>query len=301
MININEVFIKMKLISIIIPTYNSADFLRQCLDSVINQDYSNLEIILINDGSTDNTIEITEEYRQNYSNIKTINVQHSGMAEALNIGLAASNGDLVYFLSPVDFLGNNEILTKLSALMQKDHSDVITANYFEFNNEDGTTLIHQLNPYHKTFSPQEWFKNEYHSSNFLDQCFTSIYGKLFKKSLLEMVDFNNESDCVSDGTTWKIYLLASHITYINESMYVCRINLNDSNHYNYLNEDHYSLTALEERIAILTMINFDLQDELNQYVARLNYHRNHDLQDGDYYDYLNAVNKLEIIDKYKNN
>ncbi|WP_251547633.1 glycosyltransferase family 2 protein [Limosilactobacillus caecicola] len=287
----------METISVIIPFYNAGQSLANCLDSITNQDYPDLEIILVDDGSTDNSAEIVENYRQNNDNLKVLYQAHAGAAAAFNLGLAASNGDEIMFVSASDFLGDKTNLSELHRLLETTDADVAVANYFEFNNDDATTFIHTLKDYQKTFTPEEWFKVEYQQRDYLNQCFTSIYGKLFKKELLKMVDFDNEAKSISDGTTWKIYLMADHITYVNRSMYVVRQN-DHSATYRYETEDHHSLAALEERTAILTLIDFNVQEELAEYVNRLKYHRDHALDNGDYDDYLNAVLKLEIIDQY---
>lgn len=290
----------MNLISIIIPFYNASSYLQRCLDSIITQDYHNLEIILVNDGSTDNSAEICEAFRQRDPRIKCLYEQHAGAGAALNLGLAASSGQYVMFISAHDFLGGNDNLSTMTNLAKSSNAEIVVANFFEFNNTNGSTFIHILKDYQKTYTPQEWFQLEYQHHDYLDQCFSNIYGKLFNRDLLTMVDFNNEAGVISDGTTWKIYLMANKIAYVNQSMYVIRKNDNHAETYFFDKEDHHSLATLEERIAILTMINFDVQASLDEYLQRLKYHRDHALDNGDYYDYLNAVAKLEIIEKNQN-
>ena len=89
-------------ITIIIPVYNSESYLEECLDSVIKQDYSNLEIILVNDGSTDKSIEICIKYSQIDSRIVVINSINKGVSSARNIGLKNANGKYVIFVDSDD-------------------------------------------------------------------------------------------------------------------------------------------------------------------------------------------------------
>lgn len=288
-----------KKVSVVIPFYNSGRYLKQCVDSVLSQTHHNLEVILINDGSTDNSAEIAEEYRQKDNRVKVLFETHTGNASALNLGLAAASGDYVTFMSAIDFWGDNNNIASLLKMIHDNHSDIAVANFFELNGNDGTTFIHVLKDYEKTYIPQKWFQYEYQTKDYLNQCFSSIYGKLFNKKLLNMVDFNNEANVISDGTTWKIYLMANKISYANRSMYVVRTKLTGLGNYHYNEEDHHSLPAIEERIAILTMIHFDTNNEINEYVSRLNYKCEHALDSGDYYEYLDAITKLDIIKNKK--
>jgi glycosyltransferase involved in cell wall biosynthesis len=289
----------MSKISIIIPAYNAGKYIQQSINSVLEQTHTDLELILVNDGSTDETAAICEQVRQKDQRVKVFNLSHSGQAKALNTGLAAANGDYLFFMSGLDWLGANNNLEHLLQAAKDEQAEVALANFYEFNNQNGQTLFQALDDKQKTYSPQEWFTFEYQGHNFMNQCFTSLYGKLFKRDLLQMADFTNEADDIHDANTWKFYLLANKIVYINTLMYVARKNVHDSPSYNFDPTKLNALPSIEERIAILTMIEFPVQNELDEYIRRLKYHREHALTDGDYYDYLNAVNKLEIIDKYQ--
>ncbi|WP_295746731.1 glycosyltransferase family 2 protein [uncultured Limosilactobacillus sp.] len=287
----------MNKISVIIPVYNAGKYLQQSIDSVLSQTHYDLELILVDDGSTDESVAVCEMARQKDRRVKVLTLPHSGEAQALNTGLAAASGDLLFFMSALDWLGANDNLERLLGYLQDESADVALANFFEFNNQNGQTLIHTLDGSQHVYTPQKWFELEYQTAEFMNQCFTNLNGKLFKRNLLQMADFTNEVNNVHDANTWKFYLLADKIVYINDSMYVVRQNVTDSQSYQFDPSRQNALASIEERIAILTIINFDVNAELAEYLRRLEYHREHDLADGDYYGYLNAVNKLEIIDK----
>lgn len=97
-------------ISVIIPVYNGEKYIQRCIDSVFNQTYSNVEIIVVNDGSTDNT----ENILKSYSNIVLINKKNEGVSRARNTGLSLATGDYVYFCDADDYLEKDafEILVK---------------------------------------------------------------------------------------------------------------------------------------------------------------------------------------------
>ena len=89
-------------ISVILPVYNVEKYLRQCLDSVINQTYKNLEIILVNDGSTDNSGKICEEYALNDERIKVIHKENGGISSARNAAIDIAKGQYITFIDSDD-------------------------------------------------------------------------------------------------------------------------------------------------------------------------------------------------------
>lgn len=91
------------LVSVIIPIYNVAPYLKECLESVIAQTYSNLEIILVNDGSTDKSEEIAKEYLNDWR-IELISVPNGGLSKARNIGLKKAKGEYIYFIDSDDYI-----------------------------------------------------------------------------------------------------------------------------------------------------------------------------------------------------
>ena len=120
--------------SVIIPIYNVEPYLARCIDSVILQDYPNLEIILINDGSIDDSPEICEAYAQHDSRIKVINQSNKGIPGTRNVGLQAANGEYICFLDSDDYLENNYFKILNDSLVDK--KDIISFNYKAVTNEE---------------------------------------------------------------------------------------------------------------------------------------------------------------------
>lgn len=92
------------LVSVIIPIYNTARYLPRCLESIRNSDYKNLEIICINDGSTDNCLEILQEYKNKDNRVLVIDVPNGGVSKARNIGLDYATGDYICFIDSDDWI-----------------------------------------------------------------------------------------------------------------------------------------------------------------------------------------------------
>ena len=110
----------MNSISIIIPVYNGSKFISRCLDSILNQTYKNTEVILINDGSTDNSLEIIKEYSNKYKNIKYIDQKNQGASIARNKGIEESKGKYLVFIDIDDYIESDYLEKLCSSIKNKD-------------------------------------------------------------------------------------------------------------------------------------------------------------------------------------
>ena len=124
------------LVSIIIPVYNSASFLAECLDSIINQTYSNIEIICINDGSTDNSLSIIKKYSQYDKRIRFYTQKNGGQSAARNTGLKMAKGEFISFVDSDDIIDVNTVKRVIS-LFKKQNVDIVMYN-MEMFLPDGT-------------------------------------------------------------------------------------------------------------------------------------------------------------------
>lgn len=113
----------MELISIIVPVYNVEKYLRQCLDSVLAQTYSNIEVIMVDDGSPDRSGIICDEYAAKYSNFKAVHKKNAGLGMARNTGLEHITGEYVMFLDSDDYI-DRELIQELYDAVKKYHIDV---------------------------------------------------------------------------------------------------------------------------------------------------------------------------------
>lgn len=129
------------LISIIIPMYNSEKTLNRCIESVLKQTYSNIEVVLINDGSTDNSRNICEEFAKKDNRIVLVNKENEGVGKARNTGLEVSNGKYISFVDSDDYIESNMIENLYNILIShnvdcvKANYDIVTKNGIEKNNE----------------------------------------------------------------------------------------------------------------------------------------------------------------------
>jgi|TARA_B110000438_G_scaffold294159_1_gene335128 glycosyltransferase involved in cell wall biosynthesis len=124
-----------ELVSIVIPVYNSAQFLKESLESIINQTYSNIEIICVNDGSTDDSLEILKSYSDK---ITIITQKNQGLASALNAGIKTMGGKWFKWFSPDDVMYTHTIETLVHAA--KKYPDTVVYSNWEIIDEDGKKL-----------------------------------------------------------------------------------------------------------------------------------------------------------------
>ena len=164
-------------ISIIIPIYNVNKYLRECLDSIINQTLKTIEIICVNDGSTDNSLEIIKEYI--YDNrIIIINKNNSGYGDSMNQGLNIASGEYIGIVESDDFIDIN-MFENLYKLTKKGDIDIIRSNfylYWEKNKKEALNFKILKNLYNKIFNPMEL------QNIFLVQ--PSIWAGIYKKLFL---------------------------------------------------------------------------------------------------------------------
>ena len=122
-----------KLVSIIIPCYNVEKYIERCLESVTNQSYKNLEIILVDDGSKDATPSLCDKWKQADNRIKVIHKENDGLANARNSGIEICSGDYVLFVDSDDFI-DNDMVEYLLELSLKYHVDISRCSYYTFDN-----------------------------------------------------------------------------------------------------------------------------------------------------------------------
>lgn len=147
-------------VSIVIPVYNVSQFLRPCLDSVISQTLQEIEIIIVNDGSTDDSLEIAHEYAERDSRIIIIDKANAGYGHTMNRGFERATGEYIGIVESDD-IARPEMFAKLYAQAKKNDADVVRSNYFamsdngtKFNVIDVLTLAKA--PYYTAFNPADY-------------------------------------------------------------------------------------------------------------------------------------------------
>ena len=172
-------------VSVIVPVYNVEKYLKRCLDSIINQTYKNIEIILVNDGSKDNSRDICEEYEKNFDNIVLINQENGGLSAARNTGLKYVKGEAVTFVDSDDWLELDAIEYYVDSMKKYDVDMVVTNNI--------RTKDYQENILQPNNIKEEVLSQEDYAKKFFKIDGNSIeyyaWSKLYKREIMEDVEF----------------------------------------------------------------------------------------------------------------
>lgn len=128
-------------VSVVVPVYNVEKYIKQCIYSICNQTYKNLEIIVINDGSSDNSVQIIKEIDDN--RIKIIEQENKGLSVARNVGVEYSTGNYILFVDSDDYLENKEAIEEMCIIAQKDNSDIVVGNAIKFYEDNSIQEIYR--------------------------------------------------------------------------------------------------------------------------------------------------------------
>ena len=167
------------LVSIIVPIYNVEQYLEKCIDSIINQTYTNLEIILVNDGSPDNSLKICNFYKEKDSRIKVINKENGGLSDARNVGLENSHGEFILFVDSDDWI-SSVMVSELVEFITKFNADMVISRYYKvFSNyhiEESSKSAKSVEVLSKT-EVMERIMDDNNITN-------HVWRKLYKKSII---------------------------------------------------------------------------------------------------------------------
>ena len=213
-------------VSVIIPVYNVENYLNECLDSVCNQTLSNIEIICVNDGSSDDSLKILNQYRQVDDRIKVISQNNQGLSVARNNGLKEATGRYIYFLDSDDYI-DISCLEKLYNNAVSNDSDVVL---FKFQNVDDNKNVHKRGV---EFKIDKIFGDiDYGHFNFtykdvrrhvMNSAFSACL-KLYKREFIELFEFPIGVNFEDVPVHVKVMLIAKRISFVPEFLYYYRSN-----------------------------------------------------------------------------
>ncbi len=178
------------MVSIILPIYNKEQELEQCLKSILNQTYKNLEIILVNDGSKDLSKNICEKFLKKDKRIKLINKENEGVELARITGLENANGNYITFVDPDDWIPNNSIELLIKSI-KRENADVSFGKYCRVLDKYGLIKKEiKSNIYNNLVIEKNELMNDYYGSFCgWGDLPVNMCGKLYKKSLIDSVDY----------------------------------------------------------------------------------------------------------------
>lgn len=210
------------LFSIIVPAYNSSTFIRKCIESVLNQTYGGFELILVDDGSQDTTLEICKSYAENDLRIKVIHKENGGHTSARNEGLKNATGEYILFLDSDDWIATDTLEICEIEIIQKNSPDIII--YQIYNTLTKKCFVNNV--------PDGYYQREKNydkiiSSLLMDESGTSAFvkgliGKVFKKSIImsNQLAIPHELRIAEDGAAFVSAMIdSSSISVISDARY----------------------------------------------------------------------------------
>lgn len=199
-------------ISIIVPVYNVEDYLDRCIQSIVDQTYSNLEIILVDDGSPDRCGQICDEWSHRDSRVKVIHQENAGVSVTRNAGISMAQGEYLYFVDSDDWIAPNLCEKAMEAFSEHD-ADIVVFGWDQVT-ETGKSLGSTETLTEGSFSTEEALREllQGHINSYL-------WNKIYKRSVFQDIWLPNRTAFEDMAITYKLFLNASKIYCMEETLY----------------------------------------------------------------------------------
>lgn len=201
------------LISVIVPIYNVEKYLARCVDSIVNQTYKNLEIILVDDGSPDRCPQMCDDYAEKNSRIKVVHKKNGGLSDARNAGIAVATGEYISFIDSDDYV-SDDFFECLLDVMNKENSDIAECSVvklYEDNRFDEFSDDLSV----KTYDTQDAMsaliaENPFHQH---------VWNKLYKTELVRDIPYAVGKLNEDEFWTYQVFGRANKVSKLNKTMY----------------------------------------------------------------------------------
>lgn len=279
-----------ELISIIIPVYNAEKYLGRCIESVINQTLKNIEIILVNDGSTDSSPKICDYYASIDNRIKVVHKKNGGVGSARNAGLDIANGLYIGFLDSDDYI-NKDMYELLYRELTNKKVDICGCffNYLTKDNKLVVNITEQEKKLCKTYNGREFLELLY-KGNYANGICVSISNKLYKRKIWDNIRFTN-TIYEDDQICTYIYMNNYKVSLIDSLSYIYVQAENSITNTKFSEKNLCFLDILDERIRI-----FENEKIKNLYIKTINLYLNINIE---YYFKIKNINPRFNYKKYK--
>jgi len=218
--------------SIIVPMYNVEKYLSKCIESILNQHYKDMEIIIIDDKSTDNSLSIAEKYEK-YKNIKIISKErNSGLSESRNIGIREARGKYIIFLDSDDYIDENALLDLNKLICEHEFPDIIYTKFIEEREEYCEEKCGYVSESNKIYSRYDFLKSELEKRNLYA---AACFGVYKRKLIIDNKLFFKPGICHEDE------LWTPQVINKAETIY-----LSDLAYYHYIRRDN-SITKAKDK------------------------------------------------------
>lgn len=268
-------------ISVIISIYNSEKVINRCVDSILKQTYKNLEIILVDDGSTDNSPKICDQYKKKDKRVKVYHKKNGGVSSARNLGLDESTGEYISFIDSDDYIEDN-MYEVLIDNIHRNSSDIAICNMLHEDNNNN--ILHNFNHYNFEFNRESYPEYSY----FIPSISGYVCNKIYSK---DIIYYENNTHVEFD----------SNITIAEDDLFNYEVfEKNEKIKYSYINDKlyHYVFNregAINNKFNIEKLTYFDSKEKEISILENNNL--NNDFLKADYI--INQVRTKIIMDKLK--
>lgn len=200
------------LVSVIVPIYNVENYLPRCVDSIINQEYKNLEIILVDDGSPDNSPQLCEEYAKKDNRIKVVHKENGGLSDARNAGMKIATGEYVSFIDSDDWLDLKTFSVTISKMLETK-SEIGAFDFVKAY--DDVEATPDLSDEFEVMSSEQAIESTIDNVKVR----TQVWNKIYKRSLLDGIEFIKGKLNEDEFFTFRVLHRANNIVYLHRQCY----------------------------------------------------------------------------------
>ena len=256
------------LISLIVPIYNVENYLRMCLDSIANQTYSNIEVLLVNDGSPDGSGVICQEFVAKDSRFRYIEKANGGLSDARNVGIVRAQGEFLSFVDSDDWIEPTYVEDLYRAALLND-AEVVVSNYKKIDVKNDCYWIHIFDDYYETHYSGEELIQQLPALERKDFSFTTSWGILFAHRLFEAISFPKGKTIEDTRTNYRLFAESRRLTYIHKELYNYRVGVDSIS--SRITEKLLVdvLECLMERMAVYAIKGWNVADERENIVMNL--------------------------------
>lgn len=249
------------LVSVVMPVYNNAPYLHQCLDSVINQTLKDIEIVCVDDGSTDDSVSILNEYATKDSRISIYQQKNSGAGVARNLGMTKATGQYIIFLDSDDFFELN-LLEDACAACEENNADFVVFRGLLYDNQTKKVAPYGFRPLRSVIK-KKTFSYADINADYMSYITAEVpWNKLFRRSFVDRykLEFSQTKHSNDSAFSMAAAYLAKRVTYINHFYVYYRKNIKsniqssahkDWIHYINISEDLFKLTKDTENFTTI--------------------------------------------------
>lgn len=256
------------LVSIVIPVYNVELYLKKCMESIINQTYKNLEIIIVDDGSLDNCPKICDEYSKKDKRIKVIHKENGGLSDARNAGIDIATGKYITFVDSDDYV-SHDYVEYMYSLIRKYKAQIATCETEVINTEKNKLIKPtKFEENIEVFSKKELFYNIL----FAQKVDVSAYSKLYETSLFKDIRYPKGVVYEDTATTYKLIEKCNKIVTGNKKCYYYCLRYGSISKKDGFNENEYDYIKNTEKMLNYLQEHYpDLEEAINRFDVYANF------------------------------